>query len=339
MATRTGGAGRRPTIRDVAALSGLSTGTVSRVLNDSPRVSPEARERVRAAIEASGFRTNASALALATGRSRSIAFLVTNPRHSFFTDPTFAVMLEVVAREATARGQALVLLMGSDEESVASTLSYLRAGHVDGLVHTTPQRDDPILAGLAGSGLPVVCAGLPYEAEGQVGVVSADNVGGGRIAAELLRDLGRRRPVHLAGPSGVTGSRDRLTGFEEGWGAPLPPGAIAEGDYGYDSGLRAMRALLDAVPDLDAVFCANDMMASAALRVLAADGRRVPEDVAVVGFDNHDLGERTEPPLTTIDQNIDGVAQAAIGLLEEMLDGAPPRSAELATSLVRRASA
>lgn len=327
---------KAPTIRDVATHAGLSYATVSRVLNNSPRVSEDARERVNQAIKETGFRVNPSARSLATGRTGAIGFVVTQSVKHFFTDPTFAILLQSVTTEAKELGYALVLLMPRAGEGLEESAHFLQEQHLDGIVLATPELNDPFLAELGTHTIPIVACGAIKEEPQTVGRVEIDDFAGAQEVGRLFKREGKRHPVHITGPKETGGGRHRKLGFIDGWGQNLPATALETGDYLYESGRDAMEVLLARNPQLDAVFAANDAMAVGAIAVLTEHGIRVPEDVAVVGFDDHSIARLSKPALTTIRQDIEKVGHEAAKLLHDMITGAPPRTITLPVELIER---
>jgi DNA-binding LacI/PurR family transcriptional regulator len=314
----------RPTLEEVAARAGVSRATVSRVVNGSDGVRAHLAERVRAAVEELGYVPNQAARTLVTRRNGAVAVVVAEPETRFFTDPFFAQQVRGISKELTARDNQLVLLLTEGAADYERVGRYLAGGHVDGALIFSLHDDDslPQLAGRAG--VPTVIGGRPGWSDSTSGpptlYVDCDNRGGARDAVRHLLGLGRRRIAHIAGPLDQTASIDRLDGFRD----VLPtadPRLVAEGDFTPDGGSRAMEELLERSPDLDAVFAASDMMASGALRVLRQHGRRVPEDVAVIGFDDMvSVAEWTDPPLTTIRQDIEEMGRLMARLLLRALE-------------------
>lgn len=239
----------------------------------------------------------------------------------------------------------LLLVEGSgDFERVTR---YLAGGHVDGVLAFSLHTDDELPSIIRRFRVPTVYGGRPeHAARGQdapqVPYVDCDNRGGAREAVRHLVSLGRRRIAHIAGPRDQVSALDRIDGYRD----VLPDAGgdfVVDGDFTTEGGARAMAELLDARPDVDAVFVSNDLMASGALRVLRERGLRVPEDVAVVGFDDMtSVAEATDPPLTTVRQDVEGMGRLMVRLLMERLNsdtGAWPGSVVTPTELVRRASA
>ncbi|MFD7699872.1 LacI family DNA-binding transcriptional regulator [Streptomyces caelestis] len=340
----------RPTLEAVAARAGVSRATVSRVVNGSDGVRERLAERVRRAVEELGYVPNQAARSLVTKRHDAVAVIVAEPETRVFADPFFARQLRGISKELTAHDNQLVLLLTEDRDDHARVGRYLAGGHVDGALVFSLHIDDPLPELIQRAGLPTVYGGRPDGNGGRrgVGYVDSDNRGGARDAVRHLLGLGRSRVAHITGALDQTAAVDRLDGFRDVM-ADADPRLVVEGDFTPAGGERAMRQLLDRCPDLDAVFAGNDLMAAGALRVLREHGRRVPDDVAVVGFDDMlPIAEQTEPPLTTVRQDIEEMGRLMARLLLRDLDGttasdedagAAPPAVIFPTTLVRRASA
>ncbi|MEU0058802.1 LacI family DNA-binding transcriptional regulator [Streptomyces sp. NPDC006334] len=333
----------RPTLEAVAARAGVSRATVSRVVNGGDGVREPLVERVRRAVEELGYVPNQAARSLVTRRHDAVAVVIAEPETRVFADPFFALQLRGISKELTAHDNQLVLLLTEGRDDHARVARYLAGGHVDGALVFSLHLDDPLPGLIQGAGVPTVFGGRPGWSDGTRDVVhvDSDNRGGAREAVRHLAGLGRRRIAHITGPLDQTSAADRLQGFLDVMG-DTGRRLVAEGDFTPGGGERAMRELLDRSPDLDAVFAANDLSAAGALRVLRAHGRRVPEDVAVVGFDDMlPVAEQTDPPLTTVRQDIEEMGRIMARLL---LDGGHDPAASgpgtvLPTTLIRRASA
>ncbi|MEU6853092.1 LacI family DNA-binding transcriptional regulator [Actinacidiphila alni] len=340
----------RPTLEAVAARAGVSRATASRVVNGSEGVRAPLVERVRQAVDELGYVPNQAARTLVTRRNDAIAVVVAEPETRFFTDPFFAQQVRGISKELTARDNQLVLLLTEGTADYERVGRYLAGGHVDGALIFSLHTDDSLPTLARRAGVPTVIGGRPgwTDTDSDHGTlyVDCDNRGGARDAVRHLLSIGRRTIAHIAGPLDQTASVDRLDGFRD----VLPetdPRLIAEGDFTPEGGARAMAELLERRPDLDAVFAASDVMASGALRVLRTSGRRVPEDVAVVGFDDMvSVAEWTDPPLTTIRQDIEEMGRLMARLLLRAVappavePGVPALSSIVTpTQLVVRASA
>ncbi|WP_371496256.1 LacI family transcriptional regulator [Kitasatospora sp. NBC_00374] len=347
-----GGAAARPTLESVAELAGVSRATASRVVNGGAGVREALQEKVRRAVDELGYVPNLAARTLVTRRNQAVAVVVAEPESRIFSDPFFAQHLRGISRELSAADNQMVLLMIEEQRDYDRVGRYLAGGHVDGVLLFSLHRSDPLPQIARRVGLPFVVGGRPgwpgAESDHELVYVDSDNRGGARQAVQHLRELGRARIATITGPLDQTSSVDRLDGYRD----LLPdgdPALIAEGDFTPDGGGRAMAELLARRPDLDAVFAASDSMASGALRVLRAAGRRVPEDVAVVGFDDvESVAAWTEPPLTTVRQDIEEMGRLMARMLLRHLSGEPeqavgrgaaPTSVIIPTRLVRRESA
>jgi DNA-binding LacI/PurR family transcriptional regulator len=333
--------GPAPTLETVAAYAGVSRATVSRVINHSPKVSPEVREAVEAAIEELGYVPNRAARTLVTRRTDSLAMIIPEPDAFFFADPYLTTMVTEVNRALDETELQLVLVMqgqGGARPARGRMERYVTSGHVDGVILVSVHEANPLPRILLGAGVPVVHGGRP-AAPVPIPFVDVDNVYGARQATEHLLSLGRRRIATIAGPLDMTAGQDRLSGYWKALDAAgVEPHAV-HGDFTERSGYEAARALLDADPRLDAVFGASDLMARGALRALREAGRRVPEDVAVIGFDDLGVAAATDPPLSSVHQPIGQVARDLVRLLLARVDGTAVESLTLPTTLTLRVSA
>ncbi|MEV0406183.1 LacI family DNA-binding transcriptional regulator [Actinoallomurus sp. NPDC050550] len=300
--------GERPTLESVAARAGVSRATVSRVVNGLP-VRTASEESVRRAIEELGYVPNLAARTLVTRRTDLIALVVPEPTTRVFSaDRFFAGLVHGVGQELEAADKQLVLMLAGSAASRARIERSAAARHVDGVLLASLHDADPLPAALTRIGIPVVCNERPL---GPVSVpyVGVDNHGGAVAAVRHLLRTGRRRIATIAGPPDMVAGIDRLAGYRAALREERRRPIVEVGDFTTGSGAEAMRRLLADEPDLDAVFAASDLMASGALQTLRRAGRRVPDDVAVVGFDDIDLARDTEPPLTTVRQPIDGIGR------------------------------
>ena len=337
--TRDEGAKRRkPTIRDVAAAAGVSRGTVSRVINGGHWVSPEARAAVEAAIETTGYYANHHARSLATGRANSVAFLLTEPTQLLFDDPTFSILLRGAAESVAKRHQTLVLLLAGTDEERQNVAHFVGAGHVDGVLLISSHERDPMLDTLIAAGIPTVACGLPLGHQDDVTTVSIDEIGSARVATRHLIDAGRSQIAMIAGPPDTPGGKYRLVGYREEMGERYDDALVEAGDYSTASGAAAMEILLKRTPGIDAVFAASDRMAAGAIATLRRHGKEVPADVAVIGFDDSGLAERMDPPLTTMRQPFDQIAEHMVDQLCAIVDGREATSITLPAPLVERAT-
>lgn len=329
---------KRPTLEAVAARAGVSRATVSRVVNGSDTVKPEIRAAVLRAIEELGYVPNSAARSLVTQRTDSIGLVVSEPPSRVFSDdPFFSIVVRAVSQELESADKQVVLMLASSPAGQARVERYVAGGHVDGVILLSLHGSDPLPAALSRTGVPVVSHGRPISTV-RPPYCDCDNVGGARAAVQHLVDRGRRRIATIAGPPDMTAGLDRLAGYREVVSKADRRSLVAMGDFTRESGAAAMRQLLEDDPDLDAVFAASDLMAIGAMHTLRKAGRRVPDDVAVVGFDDIEAAQYTDPPLTTVRQPIAEVAQAIVRML---LSLEPERQSEpviLPTELIVRDS-
>jgi DNA-binding LacI/PurR family transcriptional regulator len=322
----------------VAALAGVSRATVSRVVNSSPKVSPEVRAQVERAVAKLGYVPNRAARCLVTRRADSVALVVSEPHARFFSEPFFAGMVRGVSAALAGTGVQLLLLMAHDLDDRpgdhpggppnppgrARLERYVVGGHVDGVLLASVHGDDPLPAILDRAGVPAVLVGRPAGPL-PASYVDADNRGGARAAVAHLAARGRRRIATITGPLDMGVGLDRLDGYRDGLtaaGLAADPGLVEPGDFTEEGGAAATARLLARPgPPVDAVFAASDLMAAGALRALRAAGRRVPEEVAVVGFEDSAVARYAQPPLTTVRQPIEEMGRQATRLLLAKMAG------------------
>jgi DNA-binding LacI/PurR family transcriptional regulator len=285
---------------------------------------------------------NRAARSLVTRRADSIALVISEPEDRIFSEPFFARIVRGVSGVLADTDTQLVLVVAQSPAEEARLERYVAGGHVDGVLLASLHGDDPLPRKLEDTGVPVVLVGRPAAAT-RASYVDADNRGGAAIAVQHLLADGRRRIATITGPLDMAAGRDRLDGYLDALraaGRGEPDGLVEVGDFREESGARAMRALLRRHPDLDAVFAASDLMAAGALGALRTAGRRVPDDVAVVGFDDSAIARWSEPPLTSVAQPIEEMGRQMARLLLARIGGeAAGLSVILQTELVVRASA
>ncbi|AZH77374.1 MULTISPECIES: LacI family DNA-binding transcriptional regulator [Microbacterium] len=328
----------RATIEEVASAAGVSRSTVSRVVNGSTAVSPEALAAVRAAIDELNYVPNRAARSLASRQTHAIALIVPEDTTRFFGDPFFAAIVAGITGALGGSDYLLNLLIASDDPGDKMT-SFVRNGGVDGALIVSHHTSDAFIDRIADA-VPVVYGGRPVRRHEGDYVVDVDNVTGARNATRRLIEIGRTRIATISGPLTMVASEDRVQGFRDALAeAGLTPYAEEEGDYSEASGAEAARRLLDGGRP-DAIFIASDLMARGAMTALRAAGVRVPEDIAVVGFDDSSVALTTDPPLTTMRQPMYAQGEAMAQVLLSRLAGEdPPMTTILPTELVVRASA
>ncbi|WP_299037989.1 LacI family DNA-binding transcriptional regulator [uncultured Pseudokineococcus sp.] len=344
------------TLDAVALAAGVSRATASRVLTGSPRVSESARDRVLRAAASLSYVPNGAARMLVTRRSDAVAFVVCEQEERFFSDPFFATVLKGVHRVVAASRRQLLFAVVAGEADREQLVRYAAGGHLDAAMFLSAHGGETAPARLRERGVPVVLAGRPPSGVGEdLPHVDTDNVDGGRLATQHLLDRGCRRLGLVTGPPDMASSQDRLAGWrralddgagrgqEDARGTPAEVTAlVAEGDYTTAGGHRATAELLARMPDLDGVFASNDLMAVGALTLLRERGLRVPEDVAVVGYDDIPLATAVQPALTTVRQPLEELGREMATMVVTALDGGVPASrgrALLPARLVVRDSA
>ena len=315
---------------------------MSRVLNGGVNVSPTALAAVNKAIKQTGYVVNHHARSLVTQRSRSVAFILSEPQEKFFEDPNFPILLRGCTQALAEHDMPLLLSIAGTEEDRERVVRFIAAGHIDGALLVSTHAGNPVIDRLTGLGVPAVACGLPIGHEHRPGVRRGQR--------------GGRRPPGDRAPSRPRKDEDRNGHRPDGHpGRPRPaqglPGRAAHGRPPEDDSAHrprrlharppatpAMTKLLEANPDLDAVFVASDLMAVGAIDALTRAGKRVPDDVAVVGFDDSPAALTARPPLTTVRQPYRRISEEMVRLLLARLDGQDPAAVILPTELVVRAS-
>lgn len=332
-----------PTLEDVARLAGVSRSTVSRVINDHPNVRSEVRERVWQVIREIGYQPHAAARSLVTNRTQIIGVIIPEAVTTVFTDPYFPLLLRGATEACNAHQYQLMLSLftaHADQQEMYQRI--LRSGYLDGVIVASTSLNDPLIPNLLHDGIPFVSVGR-YPDE-RVHYVDVDNIGGARMAVEHLIRLGHRRIATITGPLDMIAGQDRLTGYRqalEARGIPLEEELIVEGEFTESSGMAGMQRLLPASPS--AVFVASDMMAIGALKALRQADRQIPQDIALVSFDDIPIASAIEPALTTVRQPIERLGSMAVEVLLSVLEAsseeeAPAHRIVLPTELVIRDS-
>ncbi len=331
-----------PTLDEVARLAGVSRATASRAINGGSRVSAKAAQAVAEAVQTLGYVPNPAARSLVTRRTDTVAMVVPESDERVFSDPFFARTMHVVTQVLAQRDLQILLLIAQPGDEMQRTLRYLRGGHVDGAIVVSHHRNDALADHLAAIGLPAAFIGRPLTGAEKVFYTDPDNIAGAREVTNILIERGCRRIGTITGPIDMSAGTDRAAGWREALDAAgLATDAVVEGDFTEDGGEAACEILLRDHPAIDGLMVASDLMAAGALRALGRAGRRVPDDIAVVGYDDLGIAERTTPPLTTVKNPIGDMAREAVRLLLAQLDGTTsiPRRVVFAPELVRRTSA
>lgn len=295
------------TIGDIARLANVSKSTVSRALNDSELVSEETRRRIQAIAHEHGFRLNASARNLSLRQSHTVAFVAPtySPEYCSIEDLFGQEIMSGVGNGLRSLGYDLLVIHVNPRDSGWAQY-YLDSGRVDGFILLISERKQALIKHLTEIGAPFIVWGTPPSRLNCCSV-NGDNITGGRLATQHLIGIGRQRVAFLGGPDEELTVQHRFKGYEQALraaGDSVVPERVTYGDYSYASGVEGMQRLLNQSPDVDAVFVNSDLMAIGAIHAIHESGKRVPEDVAVVGYDDLPIAVYNNLPLTTIRQNV-----------------------------------
>lgn len=310
---------RRATVHDVALEAGVSRGTISRYMNGERYVSAEARLAIEAAIEKVGYVPNGAARNLAARRSMAVGFIVHEPHALFLEDPNIGSIMLGANTALSAADYQMVTLIVDSERDTERVARYLSGGFIDGAVIVSARTKDPISRAVERLAMPSAFVGHPPGV--LAAYVGVDNRGAAKAITERLVATGRSRIGMIAAALDRDSGSDRLAGFTNALGSRFDPALVEEVPlYSYAAGVAGMQRLLQRAPDLDGVFAASDAVAAGAIEALRMAGRRVPEDVGVVGFDDSTWATRTQPPLSTVHQPAEGLGRAAAEVVLTQLE-------------------
>jgi len=329
-------------LEDIARLAGVSRSTVSRVINHHPNVSDATRQKVLQIIEEQNFRPNLAARTLVTQRTRVIGILIPHAV-AVFTPYYFPTLLQGIGDTTHERDYATLLWWGqSGAEEERFTRRILQQNRLmDGLIIASATVDDPLIPRMLQMKIPFVMVERPLYFADQISYVTIDNVQGAKMAVDHLIKLGRRRIGHLTGSLNNVDGQDRLTGYRlalQEHGIPFNPDYVVEAQFTRKAGYTGMKELLQR--DVDAVFAGNDDAAVGALQAMHEANVCIPEDIALVGFDDLPTALDFTPQLTTIHQPIREKGATATSVLLDIIEGMveAPRHVLLPTELVIRES-
>lgn len=330
---------KKVTIRDVAAHAGVSHMTVSRVLNGAPTVTPEREQAVRRAIAETGFTASASARQLATGTAEAYAVVLTEPIDELLTDPTYASVLKGITDGLAPTPVVPVLFTMATSQERTKGLRLFKRGSVDAVIHISPYVDDGMLDELQAAKIPVVLCGQldGRRYEGIFSSVYSDDVLGSSLAAKHLLDRGASRVAAIMGPADNPATPDRVEGLRQVLADRLLP-HVSYVDWDTPAGYSAGVELAQSGAVFDAVACGNDRIAVGVLQALREHRLRVPEDVLVIGFDDHPVAAMSTPKLTTVHQHFRHQGKTAVSLAAEMVAGGQPRTVLLQPEVIERES-
>jgi len=329
-----------PTLEEIAKRAKVSRSTVSRVINNDSRVSDETRQRVLAVVKRLNYHPNLAARSLAAGRTRILGLVIPERVTGLFSDPYFPILIQGITSACNAHDHSVMLWLAEPEYERRMISQILHNGLIDGVIMASMLVDDSLTSSLVESDLPFILVGR-HPTNPRVNYVDVDNVNSARELVAHLVASGYRRIATITGPLNMIAGMDRLEGYQlalRDAGMTIDPRLIAVGDFSENGGYARMQDLLPLKPD--AVFVASDAMALGALRAIREAGLRVPQDIALAGYDDMPFAERTDPPLTTVRQPIH---QAGVTAAETLIDlvtdpSSQPRHIILPTQLVVRAS-
>jgi LacI family transcriptional regulator len=318
------GNNRHSNLEDIARKAGVSRSTVSRVVNNDPNVKQSTRDRVMAIIEQEGFRPNLAARMLVTQRTMVIGIVIPHTLLVTFQDQYyFPTLLQGIAEATLHRDYATLLWWGQSHEHEEKFLQRILQQNrlVDGLIVASARTRDPLVHRLVQAGTPFVMVERPLEFADQISYVSVDNVAAAKTVIEHLYKHGRRRIGTITGAMDNVDAQDRLTGYRAGLestGLPFDPDLIYEGQWTRVSGYLGAKHLLHS--GVDAIFAANDVTAIGVFQAIQDAGLRIPDNVAVVGFDDLPNAVQVTPHLTTIRQPIQQKGIVATNLLIDLIE-------------------
>ncbi|HRF95083.1 MAG TPA: LacI family DNA-binding transcriptional regulator [Aggregatilineales bacterium] len=311
---------KKLTINQIAKLAEVSKGTVSKVLNNYPHVSDEMRERVMKVVNQTGFERNHVAQVLASSRSNIIGLIIPSGAKSVFSDPYFPQLTECITRASNGLGLTLsLLLFYSEQENISATKNIITNGLLDGVILSGDRKDNEILPWLIRSSTRFVFLGRPMNGE-QIHFVDVDNFGGGKMATDYLIDRGHQK-IGIIGCNRNWAGEHRYEGYCAGLverGIGYNPDLVTFTDFSMEGAYHAMKTLIKA--GVDAVFVTSDTMALGALKCIREHGLTVPEDIALIGFDDLPVALQAEPQLTTIRQPIQEQSNLAVETLLTVIE-------------------
>lgn len=330
----------RLTIIEIAKHAGVSRSTVSRVINDEPNVNASTRQRVHEVMQQLDYHPNAAARGLAAGKTRIIGLVIPMGVAALFSDPYFPQLIQGISAACNQHAYSTILWLAEPEYERRMVQQIVSGGMIDGVIVASALTDDPVVEAVRSHGIPFVLIGR-HPVHDDITYVDVDNRNSARDAVMHLLRLGYKHVATIAGPANMIAGMDRLNGYRDALkarGFAADRHLISQGDFSEGGGYVAMQQLLPHSPD--AVFVASDAMALGALRALREAGKRVPDDVALVGYDDMPFAARTDPPLTTVRQPIHRAGfVAAETLMDLIADGNDvPRRVILPTELVIRES-
>jgi DNA-binding LacI/PurR family transcriptional regulator len=329
---------------EIARLAGVSQATVSRVLKGDPQVNEAMRERVLAVVQELGYVPDSRAQSLRSQRTRLLGLVIHRAPEALASDPFFSALIASIVEQAGRHEYHLCVDTARTARSQRAIYEeLLRTRRVDGLILVESESHDKRIERLSREGFPFVLIGR-YESEDAIATVDNDNIGAAYMATDYLIRTGRTRVAYIGGPAGLTVTRDRLQGYKsalEAHGLPYDARLVAFADFNPRSASSAMTDLLGLSAPPDAVLALDDLIALSAMREAKRQGRRIPDDIAFIGFNDSPLCQYVEPSLTSIAVEIPALARRATEMLAALIEGhePTPKRQIVPARLVKRESA
>lgn len=328
------------TLEDIAQLTGVSRSTVSRVINGDQNVAERTRQKVLGVIKDINFQPNLAARGLAVGRTGVLGLVIPTSVSAIFTEPFFPLLIQGVSSACNASDYSVMLWLAEPEYERRTISRILYSGLVDGVVVSSAQTDDTIINSLAENKLPFILVGRHPTSEAYSYVDVDNRVAAYQAVMHLFR-LGRRRVATITGPQNAAPGVERYQGYQDALrerNLPIDPDLVIFGDFTEACGYASMQRLLAHKPD--AIFAASDAMALGVIRAAREAGLQLPQDLAIVGFDDIPQAAQSIPALTTVRQSIPRMGASAAEALIDMVENGsePPRHLILPTQLIIRDS-
>jgi LacI family transcriptional regulator, galactose operon repressor len=329
------------TLEDIARLSGVSRATVSRVINEDTHVKEETRKKVLEVVQSINFQPNQAARSLAAGYARVIGLVIPTGVSALFSDPYFPLVIQGVSSACNTQGYSVMLWLAEPEYERQTISQILFSGLIAGVIVSSMLMDDLLIDRLCASKHPFITIGR-HPSNEKINYIDVDNRVGAYQGVMYFLLTGHRRVATITGPCNTISGQDRYQGYLDALherGIPMVPELVEEGGFSDATGYLAMKRLLPHRPD--AVFVASDAMAFAAIRAIQEAGLRIPQDIAVIGFDDIPSAGNSSPPLTTVRQPIQRTGSLAAEMLIDIIEhpDTQPRRVVLPTELVIRSSA
>ena len=330
----------RSTYAEISAKAGVSKATVSRVMNGDERVHPDRAKAVLQAAEKLGYRLNRAARALSTGQTGLIAVVI-DDEPTALSDPFWGVVLAGISRVFMANDLHSLLMVTPLDSPDGAVAHYLESGEVDGAIFLQVHKD-AVIKKVHEQGLPVVLIGRPSSSDTKIAYVDTDNVEGAVQATNYLFKRGCKNVATLTGDIEASAGIDRLEGYKKAHkdsGHKVNQDLIANCDWTFESAKIMTLRLLARNPEVDGIFAANDTMALGAIAAIQERGRKVPDEISVVGFDDSIIAQTHRPGVTTVRQDIVGLGAAAAETMIALLQDREPEVSMLPTEIVVRETA